>query len=107
MTRILAALGAHVMSASRPSEALEMLQMFVPDLIVADLVMPGMTGIEMIKEIHRLRAGDDKGPIPAIAFTAHEHFRSAAQNAGFQSFFVKPSDPEQITNEIVRLTGRG
>ena len=106
MTMFLRHFGALVIATALPAEALTMLQTFTPDIIVADLAMPGMTGTEMLQEIHK-RRGKDQRAIPAIAYTAHTPLRDAAREAGFQAYLVKPSEPEDIANEIARLTGRG
>ncbi len=37
-----------------PSEALEALQLFKPDIIITDIKMPGVTGLEMIKTIKEI-----------------------------------------------------
>jgi DNA-binding NtrC family response regulator len=67
------------------------------DLVLLDLVMPGMTGIEALKEIRRRRAD-----LPCIVLTATGGIDTVVQamQAGAQDFFVKPASPERILVSI-------
>ncbi len=63
------------------------------DLILLDLVMPGMSGIEALREIRARRAD-----LPAIVLTASGGVDTVVQamQAGANDFFVKPASPERI-----------
>src|SRR5215218_6000753 len=61
--------GATVLRASTGFEALKRFGEHIPDVIISDLSMPGMNGLEMIGEIRSLPA-DRGGMVPAIALTA-------------------------------------
>jgi DNA-binding NtrC family response regulator len=67
------------------------------DAVLLDLVMPGMTGQEALKEI-RLRRGD----LPCIVLTASGGIDTVVQamQAGASDFFVKPASPERIMVSI-------
>ncbi|MGE3865711.1 MAG: sigma-54-dependent transcriptional regulator [Hyphomonadaceae bacterium] len=67
------------------------------DLMLLDLVMPGMTGIEALKDI-RLRRPD----LPAIVLTASGGIDTVVQamQAGANDFFVKPASPERVIVSI-------
>ncbi|MEQ1817380.1 MAG: sigma-54 dependent transcriptional regulator [Terricaulis sp.] len=67
------------------------------DIVLLDLVMPGMTGQEALKEI-RTRRGD----LPAIVLTASGGIDTVVQamQAGASDFFVKPASPERIMVSI-------
>ncbi len=63
------------------------------DLVLLDLVMPGLTGIEALKEIRMRRPS-----LPCIVLTASGGIDTVVQamQAGANDFFVKPASPERI-----------
>ena len=63
------------------------------DLVLLDLVMPGLTGIEALREIRIRRPG-----LPCIVLTASGGIDTVVQamQAGANDFFVKPASPERI-----------
>ena len=63
------------------------------DIVLLDLVMPGMTGQEALKEI-RMRRGD----LPCIVLTASGGIDTVVQamQAGASDFFVKPASPDLV-----------
>jgi DNA-binding NtrC family response regulator len=67
------------------------------DLVMLDLVMPGMTGQEALKEIRQRRAD-----LPCIVLTASGGIDTVVQamQAGASDFFVKPASPERILVSI-------
>ncbi len=67
------------------------------DCVLLDLVMPGLTGQEALKEI-RMRRGD----LPCIVLTASGGIDTVVQamQAGATDFFVKPASPERIMVSI-------
>ncbi|HRO04023.1 MAG TPA: response regulator, partial [Terricaulis sp.] len=67
------------------------------DAVLLDLVMPGMSGQEALKEI-RMRRGD----LPCIVLTASGGIDTVVQamQAGASDFFVKPASPERIMVSI-------
>ncbi len=67
------------------------------DIVLLDLVMPGMSGIEALKEIRQRR-----GDLPCIVLTASGGIDTVVQamQAGASDFFVKPASPERIMVSI-------
>jgi CheY-like chemotaxis protein len=76
----------------------------MPDVIISDIMMPGMTGLELIRAIRALPGQGDR-PTPAIAVSAYpyHHERNAALEAGFDAFLVKPVDPLVIVSYVEAL----
>jgi len=66
------------------------------DLVLMDLHLPGMDGLEATRRIRAL--GGDAGKIPIIALTANAFAedRAAAREAGMDGFVVKPVDRERL-----------
>jgi CheY-like chemotaxis protein len=70
-----------------------------PDLILADLQMPMMTGMEMIGQ---LKAHVDTRDIPVVVVTGNgsEESRAAALKAGCVGFMTKPVEPVEFLAQI-------
>lgn len=101
----LAGRGYHVELASSGAEALAALDRRRPDLVILDIVMPGMTGMEVLD---RIKSNPRLADIPVIMLTA----RTADQDvlAGYQSgadyFITKPLVPRQLLYGIGLVLGR-
>ena len=92
-TRILRQTGCEVTTASDGPEALERLTTTNYDLTYLDIHLPGIDGIQVLKEIHRLYP-----QLPVILFTAHASLQSAveAMRLGAIDYLVKPIDPDTL-----------
>jgi PAS domain S-box-containing protein len=93
--------------ATRASEALSVLDDWLPDAIVSDIGMPGMDGYELMRQL-RARPAHLGGLLPALALTAYARpaDRDLALRAGYQAHVAKPVDPVDLVRAITELTGR-
>jgi CheY-like chemotaxis protein len=94
--------GFDVMTANDGPSAISQAVKSRPDVVVTDLVLPGMDGCEMAK---RLRALPSMGNLPIIAATGDTdpvHLQ-AARMAGFVRIMIKPCDPPKLVDEIDRV----
>ncbi|QSZ40638.1 diguanylate cyclase [Sulfurimonas aquatica] len=85
---------------SSPVEVLEKLDAINPDLIITDIRMPQMSGLEMIEEIRKTKKN-----LPIIissAFTDATHFQKAIK-LKVTNFLVKPIDVEELIFELDRI----
>lgn len=91
-----------VLAASSAEEALDLLLSQRPDLILMDLGLPGMGGLELTRE---LTATPDFANLPIVALTAHAMpaDRQAAMEAGCAAFMTKPINTRTLADEIGRL----
>jgi two-component system, cell cycle response regulator DivK len=96
--------GYRVATATNGEEALKIASMINPDLILMDLSMPGVDGLESTRQI---RQRDDLKDIPVIALTAFstDGFRRAAHQTGFDGYLTKPVDFSRLHDLIGRLIG--
>jgi DNA-binding response OmpR family regulator len=71
----------------------KLIQQFNPDLVILDWMMPGLTGVELCRQ---LRAADSK--IPAILLTARDDIsdRLTGLAAGANDYLVKPFNIEDL-----------
>lgn len=77
------------------------------DLILMDVQMPGIDGLEASRRIRAREAAEGREPTPIIALTASvlDHDRQAALDAGMNAFASKPLDLNALLWEIARLLG--
>jgi DNA-binding response OmpR family regulator len=92
----------YVETADGPS-ALDELERNRPDLIVLDLMLPGLSGLELLDEIRKLDGGDT---IPVIVISAWDSDEEAV-TAGADRFVAKPFDPEQLRATAEELLSNG
>ena len=94
--------GYDVITAADGLIALEIASSQLPDVIVLDLDLPGITGYEAAK---RLRQGLTTSRIPLIAATGFSHERQLdeARDSGFDAVLVKPCEPATLVREIERV----
>jgi len=104
---ILEPLGADLRLAASAAEAMVLLARDRPDVLVADIEMPGQDGYALIKSVRSLpvHAG---GGIPAAALTAfaRPEDRWRALHAGFQLHLAKPVEPLGLAIAVAQLAGR-
>ena len=77
-----------------------------PDLVLMDIQLPGISGIEALK---RLRADPATAGIPVAALTASvtQGDRSKITEAGFDAFLAKPINLKEFLETVARLAGQG
>lgn len=98
------AAGFTVLTASDGLAAVQQALAALPDIIVLDLELPGLSGFEVAATI---RAQPSTSAIPLIAATGYSQIRQhdEARAVGFDSIIVKPCEPEVLLAEIRRLLG--
>lgn len=92
--------GYEVHSAAGGKEALEKLEDDIYDLIMLDIIMPEMDGIELCKKIRELEKYKE---IPIIFLTAKSLDKDRAQGieAGANLFLSKPLSPDMLLKTIL------
>jgi excisionase family DNA binding protein len=96
--------GYAVREASNAEEGLAALEEESPDLILLDVMMPGMDGWDMLR---RVQERHGVGTIPVIMFSGkvEEGTAEKAAEQGAQAFLGKPFDPQQLiesTKQLIR-----
>jgi PAS domain S-box-containing protein len=104
VTMILERCGAKVFVATGAGDAFEILQQELPDVLVADIEMPGEDGYSLVRRI-RLLPSDRGGCTAAIALTAHAaaHDLPRLVSAGFHRHVPKPLQPGDLVSAIAAL----
>ena len=96
--------GYDVREATTALEALEILQTEHPDLIVMDIQLPGMDGLEATRKLKEQRATAD---IPVVAVTSYamKGDREKALAAGCAGYVTKPIDKNIFIQEVAAHLG--
>jgi PAS domain S-box-containing protein len=106
--RILEKLGHSVIVARDGREAVEMAQAQRPDLILMDVSMPELDGIEAAAAIREAERRDGRPGIPIVALTAHAMAgdRETLLQAGMDDYLSKPVSRTELQAAMGRLLGR-
>jgi PAS domain S-box-containing protein len=99
--------GHRALTAINGLDALEVARREHPDVVIADVLMPGMDGYELAR---RLRDEPTTNGTPIAFYTAHyaEHeVRSLADACGVQRVIQKPSKPAALLEALDELLARG
>ena len=101
LTELLEHCGYSVRSAEDGAQALEEAMRRPPDLLITDLSMPGMTGLEVVE---RFRASAELADVPVIVVSAHHDVRNriAGFDLGADDFLGKPVDLDDLLARIRR-----
>lgn len=102
LTSKLKASGYEVLTASDGVKGLEQAQAQEPDLIVLDLLMPKMNGLEMLKELRSFSA------VPVIILTAkgEDADRIKGLQLGADDYLPKPFNPDELVARIEAIRRR-
>jgi DNA-binding response OmpR family regulator len=93
--------GYEVLTAGNGAEALLQLNNTLPDLIITDLVMPQMTGFELIKELKKQEVWSK---IPVLVFSAKPlEEKMSVEEMGADRFMLKPSPLEHLLENVREL----
>ena len=107
MRQVVAGTGATLLTAASGEEALRLLALHRPGLLLSDIAMPLMDGYELMRQVRAL--GDPQlAAVPAIALTAFSRREDQlrALEAGFDEFMAKPLRPALLRQGVVALARR-
>jgi CheY-like chemotaxis protein len=107
LLKLLSAEGYKVMIARSGSEGIEKVKDTEFDLIISDVRMPQMDGIETIMQIRQIRSKANKNQIPEVIITGYadkEKFE-AAMDLKVADYLYKPFDKEEFLKVVKRTIG--
>ena len=102
---VLEAAGFRVESATNGEEGIAKARSRAPDLILLDIMMPGIDGWETLT---RLKRDQETAGIPVIIFTAREHARGHQKSSemGAADYFRKPFEPDELIELVEKHVGQ-
>jgi len=92
--------GYRYVEAADGEAALELARTGAPELIILDVMLPRMNGLEVLSELRRDRRHRET---PVIVVTAWSHAAEAATAAGADAFLSKPFEPEFLSRAVEEL----
>jgi len=100
----LTSVGHDVIQACDGKEALELLQGKKVDLVIADVNMPNMDGITLVKSL-REQTDYKFTPILMLTTESQDSKRQQGKVAGATGWIVKPFNPEQLLTVVKKVLG--
>jgi two-component system, cell cycle response regulator DivK len=96
--------GFATLAAGRAEEGLELAHAHRPELVLMDVQLPGMDGVEALG---RLRADPATATVPVVAVTAFamEADRARLLAAGFDGYIEKPISVRDLPAQVAALVG--
>jgi two-component system, OmpR family, KDP operon response regulator KdpE len=92
----LTAQGYDVRTANDPEEALEVFKEWPPDLVVTDLMMPGLSGVDVTRAIRTHSAT----PVLILSVRDHERSKVEALDAGADDYVTKPFSIQELLARV-------
>jgi two-component system KDP operon response regulator KdpE len=92
----LSAQGYDVRTANEPEEGLRVFRDWAPDLVITDLMMPTMSGVEVCRSIR------SRGATPVLVLSVREHERSKVEalDAGADDYVTKPFSIQELLARV-------
>ena len=100
----LSSVGYDVIQASDGAEALKLAKDRKVDLVIADVNMPNMDGISLVKSLRTLDTYKFT-PILMLTTESQADKRDQGKTAGATGWIVKPFNPEQLVNVVKKVLG--
>jgi DNA-binding response OmpR family regulator len=95
--------GYRVLAAPDPATALTMLETETPDVVATDLMLPGMSGIDLCQRVRERAAGARSPGLLLITAMDTIETRSAAAAAGIDELVTKPVELDELRRRVKRL----
>lgn len=99
--------GADVRTATSAAQGLEIVQSFLPHVLVSDIGMPGEDGYAFIERVRALPP-ERGGRVPAVALTAYARVEDRVRvlSSGFEMHLTKPVDPAELLAVVATVARR-
>jgi DNA-binding response OmpR family regulator len=98
--------GFEVTTAEDAEQAQALISRQVPDLILLDISLPGMSGFDLLEQ---LRADDATRQLPVVMLTAHgrEVEKEKGMALGASDYITKPFSTRELVSRVQTLLGNG
>jgi len=108
LAAVLEEAGADVITADTAPSALQKLAVSRPDVIVSDVGLPDVDGLQFIAQVRKSESERRLAPVPALALTAFagEHTERQALGSGFQQCLSKPVEPAHLVTVLATLASQ-
>jgi CheY-like chemotaxis protein/two-component sensor histidine kinase len=103
---VLEGAGASVTTSASGRDALEAVRLRAPDVMIVDIGMPGMDGLQLIRALRQMAEPLRSTPAAALTAYARAQDRITSLASGFQMHLVKPIDPLELIVALSTLAPR-
>lgn len=93
-------LGFSLLEAEDGPRALSIAREQKPDLVILDVMLPTMSGLEVCRALHE---GNEKIPVILLTARSGEEDEKAGYEAGADRYLTKPFSPLTLQSEVVKL----
>lgn len=100
LTEVFLEYGYEIESCANGIKALEVIPEFKPHLIIMDVKMPGMNGIDVLK---KLRETDRESRVIMMTAYGDQHYVNQAEALGVARFIIKPFDLNELKLQVEEL----
>lgn len=90
--------GYEVVTAKNGKEALHQLKKGKPDLVILDIAMPEMDGLEALRRIK-----EDRNGVPVVVYTSHPGYLTHAGTRAADACILKSGDLEEMKEKVRQL----
>lgn len=97
--------GFDVITASDGTEAWNKIQQEKPDVVIVDIIMPGMNGYQICEKI---KQSEELKHLPVLVLTtkAQDKDIELAQSSGADLYMTKPFDPDELAAKVRKFFGK-
>lgn len=95
---------ADVINVQNADEAWVAIDQQIPDLILLDMMLPGISGLDFLSQI-RQDGRLSNTPVIVISIRADANYRSRAQELGVARYLLKPFSPAVLRQEVEQALG--
>ncbi len=92
--------GYRVESAMNGEEALEKFKAVTPDLVILDINMPGMSGIEVLRQMKEINS-----ELPVILCSAYQEFKQDFGTWASEDYIVKSANMDELKSTVRKYLG--
>lgn len=94
--------GYQVMGVASGSEAIREVEKSMPDLLILDIKMPEMHGLEVLEKVRSINKD-----LPIVICTAYKHMDDdpAVRESGIRAYLVKPIDIKVLKDTVQKIMG--
>ncbi|TGD73169.1 response regulator [Mangrovimicrobium sediminis] len=102
VVHVLTSAGHDIAEAASAEDALKVLEAFTPDLVLTDMYMPGLDGIDLTV---RIRAMPDYGrtPILVLSTDSSDDAKQRGRSSGVTGWIAKPFDPDMLQGVVDKV----
>ncbi|MGI8560524.1 MAG: response regulator, partial [Luteimonas sp.] len=103
LQRLLERAGHRLIFAEDGESALDQIEAYSPDMLIVDLHMPGLSGLDVLRQARVMQAGGARTPIVVLSADATVESLKEAERAGAYAYLTKPIVVARLLETITRI----